>query len=217
MRHQDKARFNMVEQQIRPWGVHDMRVLEQLTKVKREQYVPAQHRSLAFMDLEIPLSKDARMWPPKLEAHALQALDLKPDDKVLEIGTGSGYFTALLASLAAHVTSVEIDPVLAAHAAQQLARHHVVNVTLETGDAAQGWGDQQYDAIVVTGSLPLLPERLRAQLKVGGRMFAILGEGSAMQATRITRLDSETYERKALFEISVPALVNAPRPSHFVF
>ena len=138
MKKMEQARFNMVEQQIRPWDVLDARVLDLLGKVKREQFVPPANREQAFMDVEIPLGHGVSMWKPKLEARTLQAVRLKPRDRVLEIGSGSGYLTALISQLAEHVTSVEIVPELHAFAENNLAAHHIDNVTLVQGDAAQG-------------------------------------------------------------------------------
>jgi protein-L-isoaspartate(D-aspartate) O-methyltransferase len=217
MRNTEQARFNMVEQQIRPWDVHDAQVLDLLMKVKREQFVPADGQTLALMDLEISLGHGALMWAPKIEARAVQALKLKSSDHVLEIGTGSGYVTALLAKLAGKVTSVELVPELAQQAVALLTSQHCLNVAVEVGDGAQGWGDQQYDAIVVTGSLPMRPVELLNQLKVGGRLFAILGEGSAMKATLFNRVSAETIDSVVLFETSVAPLVNASQPERFVF
>ena len=159
----EQARFNMVEQQIRPWDVLDSQVLDLLGKVKREQFVPPASRELAFMDVEISLGHGASMWKPKLEARALQALRLKPRDRVLEIGSGSGYLTALISRLAEHVTSVEIVPELHAFAEKNLAAHRIDNVTLLQGDAAQGWAGE-YDVIVLTGSVPVLPVPTRSGL-----------------------------------------------------
>ena len=158
----EQARYNMVEQQIRTWDVLDQNVLDLLFSVRREDYVLPSHRSLAFADLELPLPGGERMWQPKLEARVLQSLKLRRGESVLEIGTGSGYFTALLAASAGDVTSVEIDPALAASARARLARHGHSNAHVEVGDGARGWGDELYDAIVLTGSTPLLPEKFLA-------------------------------------------------------
>ncbi|MFA6013673.1 MAG: protein-L-isoaspartate O-methyltransferase [Gallionellaceae bacterium] len=217
MNNVEQARFNMVEQQIRPWDVLNPDVLELLKKIKREQFVPLEQRSLAFMDMEISIGHAAKMWQPKLEARALQALALNPEDEVLEVGTGSGFLTALIAQLAAHVTSVEIVPELSAQAERNLAAQHIENVTLVVGDAANGWGDKQYDAIVLTGSVPMQPSALLNSLKVGGRLFAVVGDGPSMHACTFTRTAAGAVESKTLFEISVPPLVNAPQPQRFVF
>ncbi len=217
MNNMEQLRFNMIEQQIRPWDVLDSNVLDLLKKVKREQFVPAAQRALAFMDMEIPLGHGSSMWQPKLEARALQALALGRVDQVLEVGTGSGYLTALLASQAEHVTSVEIVRDLSDMAARNIEALHIANVTLAVGDAANGWGNQQYDAIILTGSVPLEPAAFLANLKIGGRMFAVVGEGAAMAASLFTRTASETVQRRVLFETSVTPLVNAPQPQRFVF
>jgi protein-L-isoaspartate(D-aspartate) O-methyltransferase len=212
----EQARFNMVEQQIRPWNVLDTRVLELLGKVKREQFVPPGRQSMAFMDLEIPLGHGAVMWYPMLEARALQEMHLKRSDSVLEVGSGSGYLTALLSHLAGQVTSVEIVPELNAFAEKNLAAHHIGNVALERGDAAQGWPGH-YDAIILTGSVPVLPEAFQDSLKVGGRLFAIVGDDGAMQAKRITCVSPGVFESTRLFEINVAPLQNVQQPKRFVF
>ena len=216
MKNVEQARFNMVEQQIRPWDVLDMRVLDMLTKVKREQFVPPDKREMAFMDLEIPLGHGASMWQPKLEARAVQALQVGRGDRVLEIGSGSGYLTALLSHLAAHVTSVEIIPELNAFAEKNLAAHHIDNVMLIVGDAAQGWHGL-YDAIVLTGSVPVLPEAFQNSLLPGGRMFAIVGDAPTMQARLVTCVTSGVFESATLFETNVAPLQNVLQPKRFVF
>jgi protein-L-isoaspartate(D-aspartate) O-methyltransferase len=213
----EQARYNMVEQQIRTWDVLDPNVLDLLFTVRREDYVPHEHRSLAFAELEIPLPGGARMWQPKLEARVLQSLNLRRGDSVLEVGTGSGYFTALLAASGADVTSVEIDPALSASARAKLARHGFTHVRLEVGDAAQGWGDELYDVIVLTGSTPLLPERFPAQLKPNGRVFAIVGEAPAMTARLVAWTAPGSRVTTDLFETVVAPLQNAATPSRFRF
>lgn len=216
MKNMEQARFNMVEQQIRPWDVLDMRVLDLLSKVKREHYVPHTRQDMAFMDMEIPLGHGASMWQPKLEARALQALQLKPRDRVLEVGSGSGYMTALLSRLALHVTSVEIVPELCAFAEKNLAAHHIDNVTLVQGDASKGWPGT-YDAIVLTGSVPVLPVAFQNSLNPGGRLFAIVGEAPTMQARLIRCVAPGMFESVTLFETNVAALQNAQQPKRFVF
>lgn len=213
----EQARFNMIEQQIRPWDVLDPKVLELLKVVRREQFVPADSRALAFADIDIPLGHDASMWQPKIEARAVQALALQPTDTVLEIGTGSGYLTALLARLSAQVTSVEIEPELSTAASRHLATHNIDNVTLQVGDAAQSWGEAEYDAIMLTASAPMLPEAYKQQLKVGGRLFAIVGDAPAMEALLITRTAADAFVTQKLFETVVPPLRNARQPQRFVF
>jgi protein-L-isoaspartate(D-aspartate) O-methyltransferase len=217
MNNMELARFNMVEQQIRPWDVLDANVLDLLKKVKREQFVPVDKQSLAFMDVEIPLGHGEKMWSPKLEARALQALKLTPGDLVLEVGTGSGYLTALMSRMAEHVTSVELVQELSVHAARNLAAHHFDNVTLEVGDASRGWGNEKYDAIVLTGSVPLAPESFYEMLSVGGRLFAIVGDDPVMHAMLVTCVAPGVFETTTLFETSVAPLSNAPQPQRFVF
>lgn len=218
----ERARFNMVEQQIRPWDVLDQQILDLLFVLRREDFVLPQYASLAFVDTEIPLAVDAgageRMLSPKLEARMLQELTVKATDRVLEIGTGSGYMTALLARRAAQVTSVEIKAAYSAQAAQKLAAHDIRNVTLEVGDGARGWGrNAPYDVIVLTGSTPLLDETFQASLTAGGRLLAIVGEAPAMTAQLITCETPGVYRATGLFETCVPSLTNAPQPQRFVF
>jgi protein-L-isoaspartate(D-aspartate) O-methyltransferase len=214
----EQARFNMIEQQIRPCEVLEGRILELLMRVRREHYVPKGKREMAFMDMEIPLGYGASMWQPKLEARTVQELHLGRSDKVLEVGTGSGYLTALLASLAGHVTSVEIVPELSAMARQHLQAHRHENISLEIGDAARGWGGAAgYDAIVLTGSTPVLPAAFQDSLKIGGRLFAIVGDAPVMEARLITRVAPDTFETVNIMETSVEPLQNALQPSRFVF
>jgi len=218
----EQARFNMVEQQIRPWEVLDQDVQDLLYAVKREEFVPPAYRALAFADSELPLlggnHPGAAMLSPKIEARALQALQVKKSDKVLEIGTGSGYMAALLAVHADRVWSVEIVPELAEMARENLRRQSIVKVSVETGDAALGWPAQApYDVIMVSGSLPLLPSELLAQLKVGGRLFAIVGEPPVMSAQLVTRTTGDSYRTERLFETEAPQLVNAQHAPRFVF
>jgi protein-L-isoaspartate(D-aspartate) O-methyltransferase len=217
MQDMELARHNMIEQQIRPWEVLDGRVLELLRHVRREQFVPAGMKELAFADMEIPLGHGAAMWQPKLEARALQELRLTRNDKVLEIGTGSGYLTALLSALAGHVTSVEIEPELSAMAKQNLSAMHRDNVTLEVGDAARGWGEGSYDVIVLTGSTPVLPEAFQRSLNVGGRLFAIVGDAPLMEAKLITRAAPDVFETVNILETCVAPLRNAAQPPRFTF
>ena len=214
----ERARFNMVEQQIRPWDVLDPRVLERLFCVRREDYVPQPYRALAFADMEIPLGHGEKMLQPKLEARLVQDLALKGTDRVLEVGTGSGYMTALLAGLSAHVYSVEIIAEFSASAAARLQAHGIRNVTLETGDAARGWDRHApYDAIVLTGSVPLLPESFRRSLSPGGRLIAVVGEPPVMQAQLVTCVSTGVYNTVALFETCIAPLRNALQPKKFVF
>ena len=214
----ERARFNMVEQQIRPWDVLDPQVLELLIRLRREDFVPEACRMLAFADLEIPLGRGEKMLPPKLEARMLQEIALKPDETVLEVGTGSGYMTALLASLARHVCSVEIVPEFSAAAAEKLRACALNNITLEVGDAARGWERHApYDAIVLTGSVPILPPAFEASLKPGGRLIAVVGEPPVMEAKLITCVTAGACRSESLFETCIPPLRNAPQPERFVF
>lgn len=212
------ARRKMLDQQIRPWEVNDERVLDIIARTPREDYAPAEYRTLAYADMNIPLGHGHVMLAPKLEGRLLQALEVRPQDKVLEIGSGSGYMTALLAGLAGQVYSVEIVPELAQQAKQKLAEHGINNVTVEVGDAARGWpAHAPYDAILVTGSLPLLPASLRDQLAPGGRLVVVVGRAPAMEALRIARLDQYNWSETSLFETVIPPLSNAPEPPKFVF
>lgn len=210
------TRNNMIEQQIRPWDVLDMRVLELLKKIKREQFVPSDRQAMTFMDIEIPLGHGAFMWQPKMEARALQALKVRGSDHALEVGSGSGYLTALLSRQAARVTSVEIVPELHAFAGKNLEAHHIDNVKLELGDAAQGWPGS-YDVIVLTGSVPVLPEAFQNSLKPGGRLFAIVGDAPAMQARLIVCETPGIYTSSNLFETSVAPLQHVLQPERFKF
>ena len=218
----EKARYNMVEQQIRPWDVLDQQVLDLLFTVRREDFAPAKYRSLAFTDMEIPLKDNAlpdeRMLAPKLEARMVQELAIKPADRILEIGTGSGYMTALLAKRGAHVTSVEINPEFAASALAKLNAHGITNVSVEVGDGARGWAAKApYDVIVLTGSVPVLAEDFQRSLKPGGRLLAVVGEEPVMEALLVTCAGGASYSKLALFETCIPALRNAPQPARFVF
>jgi protein-L-isoaspartate(D-aspartate) O-methyltransferase len=213
----EQARFNMVEQQIRTWEVLDPEVLDLLFTVRREEFVPPAYRMLAFADLEIPLPGGQRMWTPKMEARVLQELKLVAGESVLEIGTGSGYHTALMASLKARVTSVEIDERLSAAAQPKLLRAGLTQVELAVGDGARGWGRQSYDAIVLTGSTPILPDAFVKQLKPGGRVFAVVGEAPAMAARMMRWVAAGSVTEEDLFETVIEPLVNAFSPSRFRF
>jgi protein-L-isoaspartate(D-aspartate) O-methyltransferase len=213
----EQARFNMVEQQIRPWEVLDQAVLDLLFAVRREDFVPAAHRVLAFADLEIPLGDGERMWTPKMEARVLQELELKPDETALEIGTGSGYLTALLARSCSEVTSVEIIPRLLSEAQHKLAASGIRNARLEQGDGARGWGEDAYDAVVLTGSTPVLPDSWLKQLRPGGRLFAVVGDPPAMTARLLRWTAPEAIVREDLFETVIAPLRNAPQPERFAF
>ena len=214
----EQARFNMIEQQIRPCEVLEERILELLKHVRREHFVPEGKREMAFMDMEIPLGYGASMWQPKLEARTVQELHLTRSDKVLEVGTGSGYLTALLSLLAGHVTSVEIVPELSAMAKQHLYAYHRDHITLEIGDAARGWSrGASYDVIVLTGSTPVLPVAFQNSLNIGGRLFAIVGDAPVMEARLITRVAADAFETLNIMEACVAPLQNALQPKRFVF
>jgi protein-L-isoaspartate(D-aspartate) O-methyltransferase len=213
----EQARFNMIEQQLRPYDVLEGRILELFKHVRREHFVPADKRKLSFADMEIPLGHGAKMWPPKLEARIVQELHLTGNDIVLEVGTGSGYLTALLSALAGQVTSVEIVPELSAMAKQNLASYHRNNIILETGDASHGWRGGTYDVIVLTGSTPALPKELQSSLNVGGRLFAIVGDAPLMEAKLITRVARDTFETVNIMETCVATLQNAEKSRQFVF
>jgi protein-L-isoaspartate(D-aspartate) O-methyltransferase len=214
----ERSRYNMVEQQIRTWEVLDQQVLDLLFKIRREDFVPLQYRSLAFVDMEIPLGYGEKMLAPKLEARLLQELAIRPGDRILEVGTGSGYMTALLASLGGHVDSVEIVPEFTESAAAKLAAYRITNVVLETGDAARGWSKQApYDAIILTGSVPILPDAFQQSLAPGGRLIAIVGEPPVMEAQLITRVGEHAFNSIGLFETCIAPLKNALQPERFVF
>jgi protein-L-isoaspartate(D-aspartate) O-methyltransferase len=214
----EQARFNMIEQQIRPWNVLDQDVLDTLVVVKREQFVPESAKALAFVDTEIPLGGGEAMFTPKLEARLLQELQLKKHETVLEIGAGSGYMAALLAHKGRAVTTVEIRPELKALAESNLAKAGVSNVTVELGNGAQGWDKgAPYDVIVISGALEVLPEAFLKQVKVGGRVAAIIGQAPVMSCNIITRVSDTGYDTVKVFETNVTYLADAVTPSHFTF
>jgi protein-L-isoaspartate(D-aspartate) O-methyltransferase len=216
----EQMRSNMVEQQIRTWEVLDQEVLDLLYLVPREDFVPPEHRALAFSDLELPLAAGSaeRMWTPKMEARVLQELAPKKQDSILEVGTGSGYLTALLAHRGGHVHTVEIDPKLAELGRKNLARHGVDNVTLQVGDAARGWPSQApYDVIVLTGSTPALPRAFLDSLAPGGRLFAVVGEAPAMVARLVACSAPGAGLSTNLFETVIRPLQNAEHPPRFRF
>ena len=212
------ARFNMIEQQIRPWDVLNLGVLELLAVVKREDFVPPEHRGMAFVDTEVPLPGGQCMLAPKVEARLLQELAVHKHERVLEIGAGSGYMAALLAHKAQHVTTLEIDPALAAFASANLKRAGVMNATVVTGDGSKALpADGPFDVIVVSGSVAELPESLLAQLKVGGRLAAIVGEEPVMRALLITRGADGGLTRTVLFDTVAQRLRGFKEPTRFHF
>lgn len=214
----EQARFNMVEQQIRPWEVLDQDVLDLLMTVKREEFVPAAHRKLAFSEVEIPIGCGQVMLKPVIEGKILQALQLKPTDSVLEIGAGSGYFAALLAARTEWVRTVDIEPELVRLAAANLDRYGVENVLVEEGDGASGWAERApYDLIVVSGGIPVIPQSMLDQLKPGGRLFAFVGSAPVMKGRLVTSIGEGRFRSEDIFETMVPMLRNAPRADEFRF
>ena len=211
------ARYNMIEQQIRPWDVLDQQALDVLASIPREDFVPEGYRNLAFSDIAIPLGHGEFMLKPAVEGRILQALALHPIDRVLEIGTGSGYLTATLARLAASVTSVDIFQEFIEDARHRIKAHGFGNVMLHTGDASRGWGEQRYDAIAVTGSVATVAEIWRQSLRVGGRLFIVTGQPPVMEALLITRVSEQEWLRKSLFDTELPPLRNATPVKTFEF
>lgn len=214
----EQARYNMVVQQVRPWYVWDERVLSAMQKVARENFVPHEFGRLAYSDMDIPLSHHEIMLPPKIVARALDNLCIQPDATVLEIGTGTGYITALLLSLCQQVVSIEIEPEFYEWAQTQLHRFPHSGLTLEQGDGVMGWPKQgPYDAIFVTGTYPEgVPKKVCEQLKPQGRLIAFCGESSLQEAVLIVR-NGQTFTTTSLFECKVPALKNAHQQPKFVF
>jgi protein-L-isoaspartate(D-aspartate) O-methyltransferase len=218
----ETARFNMIEQQIRPWEVLDGQVLSLLSIVKRENFVPLAHKSLAFADMEIPLqssgSKGQCMLAPKVEARLLQDADIKATDKVLEVGTGSGYMAALLAQQAASVLSFEIDPALAQMARTHLQNEGIANVEVRQADGSHGApADGPFDVIVLSGSVPDVPQHLLKQLKLGGRLLAIVGEEPVMRASVITRNGEQQWQTSEPWDTMAPRLQGFPEHNRFSF
>ena len=212
-----QARFNMVEQQVRTWEVLDHVVLDLLEQAPRHEYVPEAYRNLAYADIAVPLGGGEVMMPPRVEARLLQALSIGGNDRALEIGTGSGFLTSLLCTLARDVISVEISDTLANLGARNLEKNGVENVVLERGDGVHGWEKHApYDVIAVTGSVPILEDHFQKQLAVGGRLFVIVGEAPAMEALLIRRSGEDQWARESLFETVVPKLKGAKEPERFV-
>jgi len=211
------ARRQMIEQQVRAWEVLDPGALIVMERVPREEFAPAPYRELAFADLCVPLGHGQNMLAPSLEGRILQALAVQADDRVLEVGTGSGYFAACLGGLARSVRSIEIFADLAGTARDNLARTGANNVTVEVMDAMTFEADGGYDVIALTGSLPVYDPRFERALAMGGRLFVVTGQGSAMAAQRITRTGPGQWLRESLFETSIDALIHAQQPPKFVF
>ncbi|MDX1593657.1 MAG: protein-L-isoaspartate O-methyltransferase [Gammaproteobacteria bacterium] len=215
-----KARFNMVEQQVRPWDVLDQRVLDVMASVPREHFAPAAYRNLAYADIPIPLDDGQAMLHPKYEGRILQALALGEYDNVLEIGTGSGYLTACLAALARHVRSIDIRAAFTERAGEKLAARNIDNVTLATADLfgdGLGEGPGRYDAIAVGGSLARVPQALREALSIDGRLFLVVGSDPVMEAQVITRVGPQEWTSESLFDAVFPRLENEPDERPFDF
>jgi protein-L-isoaspartate(D-aspartate) O-methyltransferase len=215
-----QARFNMIHQQVRPWAVLDDKVLDALTQLARERFVPDAYLSLAYADIEIPIGDGQHMLSPKLVGRLLQAVAVKPGDRALEIGAGTGFVSACLAHLGARVVSLEIDPGLAAEARERLSALGIGGVEVRVADGLAGRVEGgPFDVIVVTGSLPSEDSLtgLRQQLTLNGRLFAVVGEAPAMAALLITRVGAADYRRESLFETCVDPMANAAAPERFVF
>ena len=212
----EQARLNMIEQQIRTWEVLDQDVLDLITSIHREDFVPDKFRQLALADVQLPLAHNQVTMTPKMEARLLQAINVRKNDKVLEIGTGCAYMTALLAKSANKIVTVDIFQDFIRDAERKLARHNINNVTLENGDAVDGWGKGSfYDAIIVTGSVPELKPCFQEQLAVNGRLFIIVGKSPVMEAQLITRIGDNEWSREYLFETDLPPLIGAHTTEHF--
>lgn len=213
----DVARENMIAQQVRAWDVLDPRVLEVMERTPRERFVPERYQAVAFADTAIPLAHGQCMLAPKLQGRILQALELSPHDRVLEVGTGSGFLTACLAALAFHVTSIDIYADMLDSAVQRLGDLGIENCDLEVADVFGLDADQSYDAIAVTGSIPQYDGRFDKWLRLGGRLFLVLGEPPLMEAWAIRRVGMDEWQRESLFETSIPALIDAPNREKFEF
>lgn len=213
----ETARAQMVEQQVHAWDVFDERVLTAMRHVRREQFAPAPYGEVAFADAPIPLPQGQSMLPAKIQGRILEALAVNPADIALEIGAGSGYLTACLGQLAARVRSLEIFPDLADLARRNLFAAAINNASVEVADAMQFSEQSAYDVIAVTGSLPLYDERFQQALRIGGRLFVVVGQAPVMEAWQVTRVGEREWQRVGLFETVIAPLVHAPRPSEFVF
>ena len=212
-----RARFNMVEQQVRPWDVLDQSVLDLMERAPREAFVPDEYRRLAYADVAVPIGEGETMLPPRVEGRLLQALRVGPDERALEIGAGSGFLTWLLAQRAAHVTGIERNAALAAQARTNLAARGTGNATVVTGDGRHGWErDAPYDAIAVGGSVPEPEPAFEAQLAVGGRLFVVVGPPPAMEAMLVHRTGEREWVRESLFETVLSPLAGAEAPRRFV-
>jgi len=214
----EQARFNMVEQQVRTWEVLDARILELLETIHREDFVPVRYRKMAFADMAIPLDHDQTMMKPVVEGRLLQALELKPDETALEIGTGSGFITACLAQLAKHVVSVDVYEQFSNEVASRLKEKGIKNVELETGNAMTGWQPEHaHDVLVVTGSVPVIPDHFRGWVNPGGRLFVVCGDAPAMEAKLLTKLNATEWREESLFETDLARLIDAEKAPEFEF
>ncbi len=214
----DQARFNMIEQQVRPWEVLDHNVLQVMSDIPREVFVPQQYRDLAFSDVEIPLTGGQATLQPRIEGRIMQSLDIKADDRILEIGTGCGYMTACLSRLGDSVVTIECIQKLSDEAKKNIEAQNISNVNFRVGDAAGGWDqDGPFDVIAVTGSMPVIPKKLKSVLHKRGRLFVIQGVAPVMHAKLITRNSSDGFQEETLFEISIPALSGVNVSKEFVF
>ena len=213
----ETVRNQMIDQQVRTWDVFDDLVLDAMRSLNRELFVPAAFRDVAFADAEIPLPHGQTMLSPKIHGRILQSLALRPTDVALEIGAGTGYLTACIARIASRVRSLEIVPELAAQARANLLACSINNVAVETSDAMKLEEGAGFDAIAVTGSLPVYDERFQRALKIGGRLFVVVGTAPIMEAWKVTRLGDREWQRESMFETVIDPLVNAPRMSQFVF
>ena len=218
----NQARFNMVEQQVRPWDALDPRVLNVISNIPREQFVPGESRKLAYADTRIPIGefegRTSHMLNPVIEGRLLQSLQITEDDTVLQIGTGTGYITACIATLARHVDSVDINPDMTAMAEKNLARFEITNITLSTGDGSSQWEQKPfYECIAIMGSMPEIPEFYKKALKEGGRLFVVVGDAPVMKALLVTRIGKNEWTIDELFETCIDPLINAEKPAEFVF
>jgi protein-L-isoaspartate(D-aspartate) O-methyltransferase len=213
----NSARQQMVDQQVRTWEVLDARVLDMLASVPREIFVPPAYHDLAFADASIPIGHGQSMLPPKIHGRILQILNIAPTDKILEIGTGTGYLTACLSLLGSQITSIEIHGALSSAAAANLRSVHGCSAQLQVRDAFGGEPLGEYDAIAVTGSMPIRDERFEKALRVGGRLFEVVGDAPLMEARLVRRVDADQWIRESIFETVIDPLLNAPQTTRFVF
>lgn len=212
------ARFNMIEQQIRTWDVLDPSVLQGLSTLPREDFIPNSYIGLAFADIEVPIGEGQTMLSPKIEGRFLQALQLRSMDRVLQIGAGSAYFSALMSQFCQHVTALEIDGELCKLAKANLKKHNIENVTVHKADGIKGLPKEApFDVIVLCGSCPVEPKHLREQLAIGGRMLVVLGKPPVMQATLVQRKSQDSYKLDVIFETQLTELLNAPQAVNFIF